>query len=132
MVNDVEAIVEISPVDSPEHRNWLLVLEQMESGLDRASRTATLGRLATVTAVVTAAAAEELAAPTPSVEWKLPLAELGQIPAELVERARDVLINQQKLIGEIHQARSAIALHLAAVRTVQQGTGQSIYVDVTS
>ncbi|TFD58595.1 hypothetical protein E3T43_06530 [Cryobacterium sp. Hh7] len=128
MVNDVEAIVEISLVDSPEHRNWLLVLEQMESGLDRASRTATLGRLATVTA----AAAEELAAPTPSAEWKLPSAELGQIPAELVERARDVLINQQKLIGEIRQARSAIALHLAAVRTVQQGTGQSIYVDVTS
>ncbi|TFC75590.1 hypothetical protein E3O45_09430 [Cryobacterium sp. TMS1-20-1] len=128
MVNDVEAIVEISLVDSPEHRNWLLVLEQMESGLDRASRTATLGRLATVTA----AAAEELAAPAPSAEWKLPSAELGQIPAELVERARDVLINQQKLIGEIRQARSAIALHLAAVRTVQQGTGQSIYVDVTS
>ena len=128
MVNDVEAIVEIGQIDSPEHRNWLLVLEQMESVLDRASRTATLGRLATVTA----AAAEDLASPTPSAEWKLPSAELGQIPAELVERARDVLINQQKLIGEIRQARSAIALHLAAVRTVQQGTGQSIYVDVTS
>ena len=127
-VQDDEPIIELGPVDFSSHRKWLDVLDQMEWTLDRASRAATLRRPATVTT----AAAEAVAAPIPSFDWLIPSAKLGPIPDELAERARDVLINQRKLIGEIRQARSAIALHLAAVRTVQQGTGQSIYVDVTS
>jgi len=64
-------------------------------------------------------------------EWTPP-AGLGAIPAELAERARDLVHNQQKLIGELETARNLTAKHLAAVRAVppKRDARASVYLDV--
>ena len=57
---------------------------------------------------------------------------LGALPAALAERARDVLLNQSKIVGELEQAKRVTLQHLAAVRSVPpaRNPGTSVYLDV--
>ena len=70
-------------------------------------------------------------APANLIVW-LPPTGLGSLPAEFRERAEDLLHNQQKLIGELEQARSQTLKHLSAVRSVppERDARASVYLDV--
>lgn len=67
----------------------------------------------------------------PAGDWAAP-AGLGAIPAELAVRVQDLLHNQQKLIGELEQARNLTLRHLTAVRSVppERDARASVYLDV--
>ncbi|TFD47269.1 hypothetical protein E3T55_15485 [Cryobacterium frigoriphilum] len=65
------------------------------------------------------------------VDWVLPT-NLGALPAQLKERAQDVLVNQRKIVGELEKAKRVTLQHLAAVRSVPpaRNPGASVYLDV--
>lgn len=60
--------------------------------------------------------------------------DLGPLPAELEERARDILERQRAAMTEIESSRAAIAEQLAAVRTLPTSLEQreSVYLDTTA
>ncbi|GEP28328.1 hypothetical protein E3O11_16915 [Cryobacterium levicorallinum] len=129
---------------------WEAVLEDLELRVDAAARSimgvtdggrsgsgvagssASAGSLA-VSASSTSEflGANVLAAADSAANWTPPWG-LGAIPAELVERVRDLLHNQHKLIGELETARNLTAKHLAAVRAVppKHDARASVYLDV--
>ena len=117
---------------------WETVLEDLELRVDAAARSITGvtdgGRAGSVMAGSSAsAAAGSTAVSTSSTNdtWTPP-AGLGAIPTELAERVRDLVHNQQKLIGELETARNLTARHLAAVRAVppKRDARASVYLDV--
>ena len=63
--------------------------------------------------------------------WTPPLA-LGALPADFAARVQDLLHNQEKLIGELEQARNFTLKHLTAVRSVppERDARASVYLDV--
>ena len=65
-------------------------------------------------------------------EWNVP-SGIGAIPAELADRARDVLVNQRTIVGDLEKARRVTLKHLAAVRSVPpaRNPGTSVYLDVS-
>lgn len=65
------------------------------------------------------------------IQWSAPHG-LGPIPQALEQRARDVLVNQLKLIRELEEARRVTGQHLAAVRAVPlaRDADASVYLDV--
>jgi len=103
---------------------WLGVLDDLELRLDNANRAA-----ATHSTENPTADAADLAAESP---WEPP-AGIGPIPHHLEERARDLLVCQQKLAGEIDGARRVTLRHLAALRSVPSAreAKRSVYLDVT-
>ncbi|WP_104178626.1 hypothetical protein [Cryobacterium sp. Y50] len=107
---------------------WEAVLEDLELRVDAAARSITGvtdgGRAGSVSGVaVSAGSTNDM--------WVVPRG-LGAIPAQLAERVRDLLQNQQKLIGELETARNLTAKHLAAVRAVppKRDARASVYLDV--
>ncbi|RJT88192.1 hypothetical protein D6T64_11095 [Cryobacterium melibiosiphilum] len=66
-----------------------------------------------------------------SPTWAVPEG-IGALPAELAERAQDVLVNQRKIVGELEKAKRVTLQHLAAVRSVPpaRNPGTSVYLDV--
>ena len=64
-------------------------------------------------------------------DWTPPLG-LEPLPSHLADRARDLLHNQQKLIGELEQTRKNTLKHLAAIRSVppERDARASVYLDV--
>jgi hypothetical protein len=62
-----------------------------------------------------------------------PPAGIGQIPAELVERARALLAGQRELSAELEVGKNEVARHLAAIRSVpaMRAPSASVYLDVT-
>ena len=93
---------------------WVTILVEMEERLDDAARV-----MGSADSVIAADA------------WTVP-SNIGPIPAELAERARDVLSNQRKIVGELENARRVTLKHLAAVRSVPpaRNPGTSVYLDV--
>ena len=93
---------------------WHEVLANMEHRLDDAARA--MGDSASV---------------VNGLAWAAP-SSIGSIPAELAERARDVLINQRKIIAELDTAKRVTRQHLAAVRSVPpaRNPGTAVYLDV--
>ncbi len=66
-------------------------------------------------------------------DWVAP-GDLGPIPADLEERARDLLVGQDEMIAELRRAQRTTAAHLAALKTVpdSRGAGASVYLDTSS
>lgn len=64
-------------------------------------------------------------------QWTPPVG-LGQLPPELVTRARDVLAQQKRMITRLDEERTATARHLTALRRVPtaQLVERSVYLDV--
>lgn len=96
---------------------WLQVLDELEASLDTAARAAAVDGESIGT----------------EVQWSVP-ENIGDLPADLEQRARDVLTNQLKLIRELGEARRATALQLAAARSVLviRAPDTSVYLDVMS
>lgn len=65
-------------------------------------------------------------------DWVAP-GNLGPIPADLEQRARDLVDGQGELIAELRRAQRTTATHLAALRTVpaSTGVGASVYLDTS-
>lgn len=65
-------------------------------------------------------------------DW-LPPTDAGPIPAELVTRARTLLVAQERVALELNGALANAAKHLTALRSIPSGTarGTSVYLDVT-
>lgn len=99
---------------------WLTVLAELELSLDDANRAATAFEQA------------DAAGHAPASAWRPP-ATIGPIPAHLEERARDLVVCQQKLVRELDAARRLAGQHLAALRTVPpaRDADRSVYLDVT-
>ena len=137
---------------------WETVLEDLELRVDAAARSITGvtdgGRAGSVAGIVVSAAStsgsagsialaaagstavstsstNDISTSSTNDTWTPP-AGLGTIPAELAERVRDLVHNQQKLIGELETARNLTAKHLAAVRAVppKRDARASVYLDV--
>lgn len=98
-----------------DQTGWIQVLDELEVSLDSVAR----------------AGAGDGDSIGTGVQWSVP-ENLGDLPAELVQRARDVLTNQLNLICELGEARRAIALQLTAVRLVPtvRASGISVFLDV--
>ncbi|TFD03508.1 MULTISPECIES: hypothetical protein [unclassified Cryobacterium] len=98
---------------------WEAALDDLENRLDAAARSM---------AVSTGSNSDGVAAVG---EWTVPT-RLGNIPPELATRVQDLLHNQQKLIGELEQARTLTLKHLTAVRSVppERDARASVYLDV--
>lgn len=100
---------------------WTAALDALEVSLDDAARSMMVSTNSTTGS-------------SSSVEgsWVAP-AGVGDLPAELEDRARDLLTNQNKLIGELEQARSRALQHLTVVRAVppERDARASVYLDVT-
>ena len=98
-----------------DQTGWLQVLDELEVSLDNAARAGAVDGDSIGT----------------GVQWSVP-ENLGDLPAELKQRARDVLTNQLNLICELRDARRAIGLQLAAVRLVPtvRASGTSVFLDV--
>ena len=95
---------------------WEAALDDLENRLDAAARSMGGSTSDGVAAVG---------------EWTVPTG-LGNIPPELAARVQDLLHNQQKLIGELEQARALTLKHLAAIRSVppERDARASVYLDV--
>lgn len=104
---------------------WERVLEDLELRLDDAA-----GAMGSARGVSTGFVSQQARQPQDR-EWNMPTG-LGVLPAELAERARDLLVNQRKIIGELQQAKRVTLQHLAAVRSVPsaRNPGTSVYLDV--
>lgn len=65
-------------------------------------------------------------------DWVEP-GNLGPIPVDLEQRARDLVAGQSEMIAELRHARHLAATHLAALRTVpgMDGAGVSVYLDTS-
>jgi hypothetical protein len=70
--------------------------------------------------------------PSQATGWRVPT-RLGPLPPDLVERARQILANQQAVTLRLEAERSIVGQHLAAVRAVpaMRGKKQAVYLDVT-
>lgn len=92
---------------SPAREEWLRALAELEASL---GATATGG----------------------DGEWLAP-GNLGPIPPDLEQRARDLVDGQSELIAELRRARHMTATHLAALRAVpaSTGAGASVYLDTS-
>jgi len=102
------------------------VLLENRDAATPSSRDAWLRALAELEASLGAAASGEDAA------WVEPV-NLGPIPADLEQRARDLVDGQSEMIAELRRARHMTATHLAALRTVPASTtaGASVYLDTS-
>jgi len=94
---------------------WGTVLDELEQQLDAANRAATTTDAADV-----------------AVPWQPP-AHIGPIPAHLQERARDLLLCQQKIMRELDDSRRIAGQHLAALRMVppERELSRSVYLDTS-
>ncbi|TFD68336.1 hypothetical protein [Cryobacterium gelidum] len=103
--------------DAATRAAWAGALDALELSLDTAARS--MGP------------AGAGGAPEPLTAWTPPVA-LGLLPVDFAERAQDLLTNQQKLIGQLEQARSLTRKHLTAVRSVppERDARASVYLDV--
>lgn len=125
---------------APNLQAWMDVLAKMEAEADAALRMDMVSeefttRDADATGVADsgslgAGAAEASGAGNP---WTPP-ANLGPIPEELVERARDVEAAQRAAVEHLEAAKATTARHLAAVQSVPEGrtSGRAVFLDVTS
>ncbi|WP_156109586.1 hypothetical protein [Cryobacterium sp. MLB-32] len=109
---------------SPNTAAWLRVLNELELNLDTANWSAAANS--------TPDSAPDAAGLAPASFWQPPTT-IGPIPAELGERARDLLLCQLKLVRELDAARRVAGQHLAALRTVPpvRDSDRSVYLDVT-
>ncbi|AWB90393.1 hypothetical protein [Homoserinimonas hongtaonis] len=66
-----------------------------------------------------------------SGKWTAPVG-LGQLPPELVGRARDLVERQQRMLARLDEERLGTGRHLAALRSVPtaQLVERSVYLDV--
>jgi len=94
---------------------WGPVLDELEQQLDAANHAATSTDVA-----------------ESAVPWQPP-ARIGPIPAHLQERARDLLLCQRKVMGELNEARRIAGQHLAALRMVprEPELSRSVYLDTS-
>ena len=98
---------------------WEAALDDLENRLDAAARSMGVSTGSTSDVVTSVG------------EWSVPTG-LDAIPEELGARVQDLLLNQQKLIGELEQARNVTLKHLTAVRSVppERDARASVYLDV--
>ena len=70
--------------------------------------------------------------PSSAGEWRPPVGP-GPIPADLLNRARAVLVGHFDLIERIEKARDEAGAHISALRSAQQSrpSDRSVYLDVT-
>ncbi|MDH6237283.1 hypothetical protein [Cryobacterium sp. CG_9.6] len=96
---------------------WRRVLDELEHQLDAANQAATLADAPSL---------------VPAPRWRPPT-NLGPLPVKLEERARDLLLCQQKLIRELDDARRVAGLHLAAIRQIppSRDLDRSVYLDIS-
>ncbi len=67
----------------------------------------------------------------PSSDWVAP-ANLGPLPADLIDRATRLLSAQRERMAALDSSRRSAGRHLAAVRSIATPpTDQSVYLDVT-
>ncbi|TFB69638.1 hypothetical protein E3O06_15020 [Cryobacterium glaciale] len=113
------SITPAATADAAARAQWAAALDALELSLDDAARAMTVSTNADGGVIPTLPA------------WTPPLA-LGALPAELAVRVQDLLTNQQKLIGELEQARTLTLRHLTAVRSVppERDARASVYLDV--
>ena len=117
---------------------WAAVLNDLETRLDAAARSIAVASVGNVVGSPLGIPAStggggEVASSAGDVplDWPEP-SGLGDLPQELSVRAQDLVRNQQKLIGELEQARSLTLKHLTAVRSVppERDARASVYLDV--
>jgi len=96
----------------PNHGAWVALLDELEASLGEAA----LGASGAADSAVSA--------------WTPP-SGLGPIPADLVERARDILGGQRELISELQGERRAVGEQLAALRQVPAPQAHAVYLDIT-
>jgi len=89
---------------------WLAALAEMES--------------------VAGAAGDKSWAPS---QWS-PDPDLGPLPADLADRAREVQAKQKSAIARVLEARRAVAKHLAALKSVPpaKDTDRAVYLDASA
>ena len=118
------ALAKTATTDAAARVGWAAALDTLEVSLDAAART-----MAASTMSGSTSAEGELASAL--TIWTPPVG-LGALPADFAVRAGDLLINQQKLIIELEQARSVTLKHLTAVRLVpsDRDARASVYLDV--
>lgn len=111
---------------APNLQSWMDVLARMEAEADIAGRTA-VGAADRATHAV-----EASVGPSAESRWTRPQ-DLGPIPAELVQRARNVEAAQQAAVVRLEEAQRLTARHLAAIQSVPEGraTGRAVFLDVT-
>ncbi|HYI32767.1 MAG TPA: hypothetical protein VEX88_04825 [Glaciibacter sp.] len=90
------------------------------------------GREAWLRALADFEASLGAAASGEDADWVEP-GDLGPIPVDLEQRARDLVSGQSEMIAELRRARHVAATHLAALRTVpaSNGAGASVYLDTS-
>lgn len=106
-------MAEIAPNPQSDHGAWVALLDELEASLGEA-----------------AVGASGAAADPVSSAWTPPQ-ELGPIPGDLVDRAREILGGQRELISELLGERRAVGEQLAALRQVPAPQSQAIYLDIT-
>jgi hypothetical protein len=123
---------------APNLQAWMEVLAKMEAEADAAFRMDLVsGEFATrfVDAAGIAASgspeAGEAEASAAGIPWTPP-ANLGPVPDELVERARDVEAAQRAAVEHLEAAKATTARHLIAVQSVPEGrtSGRAVFLDV--
>ena len=125
---------------APNLQAWMELLAKMEAEADAAFRMdmvsdefASRGADATGIAAAGSLRAGEAKATGTGSPWNPP-ANLGPVPEELVERARDVEAAQRAAVEHLEAAMATTARHLVAVQSVPEGrtSGRAVFLDVTS
>ena len=122
---------------APNLQAWMEVLARMEAEADAAFRLDMVSdefasRDADAAGIAEPGLPEAAEAAAAGASWAPP-PNLGPIPAELVERARDVEAAQRAAVEHLEAAKATTARHLAAVQSVPEGrtTGRAVFLDVT-
>lgn len=97
---------------------WIRVLEELEAELVE---------------VMVSTGSVSTSSTTGAPEWVAPR-DIGPVPEELEERARELLGGQLELIAELERTKQATAAQLAALRRMPatRPSGASVYLDVSS
>ena len=125
---------------APNLQAWMEVLAKMEAEADAAFRMDMVSdeftrRDADATGIAGSGSldAGETEAAAAATHWTPPQ-DLGPIPAELVERAREVEASQRAVVERLEEAKATTARHLAAIQSVREAkaSGRAVFLDVTS
>lgn len=97
----------------PQRAAWLALLDELERSLGEAA----LGT-----------SGVDL---NPAGEGWSPPAGIGPLPADLVDRAQDILGGQRELISELEGERKVVGEKLAALRQVPSAQVRAVYLDIS-
>ena len=115
---------------SPNVQAWMAVLAKMEADVVSVMGKVTAVGIQGQDPQAERVQVEEAGA---TAAWTPPRG-LGPLPAELVERARDVEAAQRTAVERLEEAKATTARHLAAIQSVREAkaNGHAVFLDVTS